>query len=88
VSKHGKLLEKILRGASDANIPFDGLRGLLRRLGFDERIRGSHHSYSKNGVVEILNLQPRGNDAKPYQVRQVRNLVLKYKLGGEEDVEV
>jgi len=88
VSKHGKLLEKILRGASDANVPFDGLCGLLRHLGFDERIRGSHHIFSRDGVAEILNLQPRGSDAKPYQVRQVRGLVLKYKLGGEEHVEV
>jgi hypothetical protein len=88
VSKTGKLLEKILRGTSDASISFEGLCGVLRHLGFAERIRGSHHIFSKDGVVEILNLQPRGNEAKPYQVRQVRNLILKYKLGGEEHAEV
>ncbi len=40
----------------------------------------------KEGIEEILNLQPKGANAKPYQVKQVRNLILKYKLGeGEED---
>lgn len=88
MSKHAKLLDKILRGASDANIPFDALCGLLHRLGFDERIRGDHHIFTKDGVQEILNLQPRGNNAKSYQVKQVRILVLKYRLGGQEDAEI
>ncbi len=78
-----KLLDKILRGTSDANIPFADLCQLLNRLGFDERIRGDHHIFTKAGVEEILNLQPRGAKAKPYQVKQVRNVILKYKLGGE-----
>ena len=77
-----------MRGVSDANIEFDGLCGLLRRMGFDERIRGSHHIFSMDGVVEILNLQPCGSHAKPYQVKQVRNLILRYRLGDEEDAEV
>jgi len=80
-----KLLERILRGTSDANIPFAGICQLLRKLGFEERIRGSHHIFTKQGVDEILNLQPKGAKAKPYQVKQVRNVILKYKLGGEED---
>ena len=63
-----KTLEKILRGTSDANIVFDDLRRVLQGLGFSERIRGSHHIFSRDGVEEILNLQPRGNKAKPYQV--------------------
>ena len=80
-----ELLERILRGTSDANIPFVGICQLLRKLGFEERIRGSHHIFTKQGVDEILNLQPKGAKAKPYQVKQVRNVILKYKLGGEED---
>lgn len=83
MSKYEKLLIQVLRGASDANIPFDGLCGLMRNLGFDERIRGSHHIYSKEGVEEIVNLQPIGARAKAYQVKQVRGIILKYKLGGE-----
>jgi len=61
---------------------FDGLRGLLRRLGFDERIRGSHHIFTKTGVEEILNLQPKGRNAKPYQVKQVRAVIVKHRLAG------
>lgn len=58
---------------------------LLCRLGFEERVRGSHHIFTKEGVEEILNLQPKGAKAKPYQAKQVRNVILKYKLGGEDD---
>ncbi len=77
-----KTLEKILRGTSDANIPFEDLRRVLRNLEFDERIRGGHHIFTREGVAEILNLQPKGSKAKPYQVKQVRHVILKYRLGG------
>ncbi len=79
MSRHDKLLDKLLRGTSDANIPFAGLCQLLRRLGFGLRVKGSHHIFHRDGVEEILNLQPRGASAKPYQV-QVRDLILRYKL--------
>ncbi|MCK8603103.1 type II toxin-antitoxin system HicA family toxin [Desulfoferrobacter suflitae] len=83
MSEHDKILVRILRGTSDANIPFEGMRSLLRSLGFQERIRGSHHIFTKEGVEEILNLQPKdGGKAKPYQVKQVRQVILKYRLGG------
>jgi hypothetical protein len=82
MSRHEKLMLQILRGMSDANIPFSGLRTLLGHLGFEERIRGDHHIYSKEGIEEIINLQPKGAKAKPYQVKQVRFMILKYKLGG------
>lgn len=85
VTRSDKLLERVLRGTSDANIPFDGLLCLLRELGFEERIRGSHHIFTKAGVEEILNLQPRDSHAKPYQVKQVRQVILRYKLGGAVD---
>ena len=80
-----KLLEQVLRGKSDANIPFEGFLRLIRKLGFEERIRGSHHIFTLEGVEEIINLQPKGAKAKAYQVRQVRNLILKYRLGEEDD---
>ena len=83
MSKPAKLLEKILLGNADANIPFDGLCLLLQRLGFQMRVRGSHHIFSCDGVEEILNLPPRGANAKNYQVKQVRNIILKYKLSEE-----
>ena len=77
------VLVRVLRGASDASVRFDDLRALLRRLGFAERIRGSHHIFSREGVDEILNLQPRGSMAKPYQVKQVRRVLVQYKLAEE-----
>jgi hypothetical protein len=84
MSKHAKLLDRILLGTADANIPFDGLCHLLQRLGFQTRIRGNHHIFFREGVQEILNLQPKGASAKSYQVKQVRNVILKYKLADED----
>ncbi len=81
MSQFDKLLAKVLSGASDRNVAFDDLCRLLKRLGFDERIRGGHHIFSQAGIEEIINLQPKGSLAKPYQVKQVRNLIIKYKLG-------
>lgn len=83
MSKYDKLLFQILRGTSDANIAFNDLRQLLTSLGFEERIRGSHHMFRQAGIIEKINLQREGNKAKVYQVRQVRAVILKYKLGGE-----
>ena len=79
--KHEKLLLTILRGSSDANIGFDDLRALLLYLGFEERTKGSHHLFRRTGVEERLNLQREGSKAKVYQVRQVRSVILKYRLG-------
>ena len=83
--KEKKLLQKILGGTSDANINFNDLVGLLETLGFEMRIKGSHHLFRKEGIEEKVNLQKAGNKAKPYQVKQVRHLIVKYKLGGNFD---
>ena len=80
MGKLEKLCEHILMRRSDANVPFETLRALLRRLGFDERIKGDHHIFTKDGVEEIFNLQPKGGKGKPYQVKQVRDVILKYHL--------
>jgi hypothetical protein len=85
MSQRDKLLIKILRGTADTNIQFEQLCQLLRTLGFNERIRGSHHIFSKDGIEEILNLQPKQGKAKAYQVKQVRTVILKYQLGGQDD---
>ena len=83
MARTDKVLSKILSGSSDANVNFNDLRRLLRGLGFNERIRGDHHIFSRDGVSEIFNLQPQGSNAKAYQVKQVREVILKYRLGGE-----
>ncbi|MBU1962842.1 MAG: type II toxin-antitoxin system HicA family toxin [Gammaproteobacteria bacterium] len=85
MGRHDKLILKVLAGSSDANIEFDELLELLKRLGFDLRVRGSHHLLRKQGVEERINLQRDGAKAKPYQVRQVRAVLVKYHFAGEED---
>ena len=75
-----KILTKILRGTSDANISFADLRQLLKSFGFDLRIKGDHHIFTMEGIEEILNLQPKGSKAKVYQVKQVRKIILQYHL--------
>ncbi len=85
MSKYDRLLTRILSGSSDANIDFSDMCTLLIRLGFSARVRGSHHIFSKDGVDEILNLQPRESKAKPYQVKQVRSVIVKYRLAGSDD---
>jgi hypothetical protein len=85
MSQLSKTLDQILRGGSDSNVDFNSLRKLLDALGFREHVRGSHHIFTRSGVIEIINLQPTGAKAKAYQVRQVRQLIVKYNLG-ENDV--
>ena len=80
MGKSERIFQNVLLGNSDANIDFNDFRRLLNDLGFSERIKGSHHIYAKAGVQEIINIQPSGNKAKPYQVRQVRNIILKYRF--------
>lgn len=83
MDKHRKLLIQILRGTSDANVRFDDLRALLLHLGFEERTRASHHLFRRAGVEERINLQREGSKAKSYQVRQVRTVIVSYRLGGD-----
>lgn len=71
----------VLRGSADASIAFTDLRQLLLAIGFEEHIRGSHHLFRMAGVEEKPNLQRDGAKAKPYQVRQVRQVILRYGLG-------
>ena len=77
-----KTLRRLLSGNSDAAIRFGDLCSLLESLGFEKRVSGSHHLFRKAGVAERINLQREGSNAKPYQVKQVRNAVVKYQLGG------
>jgi hypothetical protein len=80
LSKRDKIFGQVLSGRADANIRFDDLRALLLSCGFSERTRGSHHVFSKSGIEEQVNLQRDGAKAKPYQVKQVRAVILRYDL--------
>ena len=83
MSQYEKLLLSIMSGTRDKSIPFADVRAVLDHLGFQCRIKGDHFIYTKDGVEEIINIQPVGNRAKPYQVKQVRNIILEYQLGGD-----
>ncbi len=83
MGKQDKIYEHILMCKSDANVSFVALCSLLAHLGFLQRIRGDHHIFTMAGVEEILNLQPKNGKAKPYQVKQVRDVILKYMLKPE-----
>src|SRR5947208_15590683 len=81
MARADKLLDQILRGDADANIPFSGMVQLLKRLGFRERIKGSHHIFFHDGVAEILNLQTQSGKCKPYQVKQGSECYNQLSLG-------
>ncbi|MBU2751315.1 type II toxin-antitoxin system HicA family toxin [Acidithiobacillus thiooxidans] len=85
MGKHEKILTAVLSGRSDAHIAFADLLSLLGGLGFMLRVKGDHHILTKEGVAEIINLQPIGRMAKPYQVKQVRGILTKYHLGVKND---
>ena len=80
MGKWAKLRDRILLGKSDANISFVDLCGLLSDYGFKGRIKGSHHIFFRKDIEEIINIQREGKMAKPYQVKQIRNIIIKYKL--------
>ena len=83
MSQYEKLLRAVMSGTRDKNITFSDLQTLLERLGVQCRIKGDHFIYTKDGVEEIINIQPAGTQAKPYQVKQIRNVILQYQLGGD-----
>lgn len=83
MSQFQKLLAALMSGTKDSNFSFRDLQLILDRLSFDCRVRGDHFIYTRSDVEEIINIQPLGSSAKPYQVKQIRQLILKYHLGGD-----
>ncbi len=84
MSRTDKILFQVLSGSGDHNIRFDDLCALLKVLEFDLRVKGSHHIFTRSGVPEILNLQAKQDQAKPYQVKQVREVITRHGLAGEK----
>jgi hypothetical protein len=78
-----KSLWQILSGECDQNVAFTDLVYILESLGFQKRIKASYHLFSKDNIDEIINIQPTDGKAKPYQVKQVRAVIVKYQLVGE-----
>jgi hypothetical protein len=76
MSKFEKLKLKLLSGNADNNFSFDDLRNILLHYNFVERnTGGSHRIFYKEGLEEIINIQPKNGKAKPYQVKQVRLII-------------
>ncbi len=83
--KPAELLERLANGQL-ANVRFADAQRLADALGFElVRVRGSHHIYRHAGTGRRLNLQSHGGQAKPYQLRQLLDLVERYALRPEED---
>jgi hypothetical protein len=85
MGKHEKLIQKILSGHRDQSVHFSEAVSLLMSLGFSQRIKGDHYIFYRKDIVEIINIQPDGSKTKPYQVRQIRDLIVKYKLEERDD---
>jgi len=80
MSKADKTFEKVLSGSADANLRFDDVCSLLEKLGFRLRIRSSHHIFTRPGIEVLIDLQPRHGKCKPYQVRQIREVLTKFNI--------
>jgi hypothetical protein len=87
MARYQKTLEKVLSGASDTNIGFADLRNLLAALGFEERIKGGHHIFTLEGERAAINIQSDGSKEKPYQVKQVRRIIIQQGWVGDGEEE-
>ena len=72
--------DMVMSGKSDNNIRFADLQNLLYGLNFSYRVKGDHFIYYREDISEIINIQPRGNKAKGYEVKQIRLLFKKYAI--------
>jgi hypothetical protein len=71
--------------AGSRNLRFGDVLRLSLAFGFElARISGSHHILRHSAVQELLSLQNVGGRAKPYQVRQLMDLVARYSLHLED----
>ena len=67
------------------NVAFSDFVNLVRGFGFTlERISGSHHIFVHPDIQELVNIQPVGREAKPYQIHQFLGLVEHYGLRLED----
>ena len=85
MGQYEKLVQRILSGRQDTSISFSEIVSLMQKLGFSIRIKGSHHIFSQEDIDEIINLQPDGSKAKAYQIKQIRDIIIKYQLGVENE---
>lgn len=85
VAQWEKTLQRIMSGQADASIAFHDLCVLLPHVGYDERRQrgGSHRIFKHPDRPEKIDVQPtKSGKAKPYQVKQVRELLQTYGYEG------
>ncbi len=66
MAKIDKTYGRVISGLWDNNIRFTELVTLLKKFGFNLRIKDDHFIFYKRGVEEIINIQPIRDRAKPY----------------------
>lgn len=81
MSRYDKIKSDILSGNSDTNISETDMIFFLSQIGaIYRRTTGSHIQFSIYNIPELINIQPKNGKIKPYQVKQIRDLVKKYNL--------
>jgi hypothetical protein len=80
MGKWKKLRDKILLGDSDANVD-SAIFAICCGVGVFGTNQPGYHIFSRNGLEEIINIQPKGRMTKSYQVAQVRDMILRYRIG-------
>lgn len=88
MKRYRKIREDIMSGRSDKNISEEDMEFFLSKIGATHRrTKGSHIQYSVDNIPELINIQPKNGKIKPYQVKGIRNIVSKYRLGegGNDD---
>lgn len=75
-----KLYAKLLANPA-AIVSFRDFERMLCAFGFAHaRTRGSHRAYIHPDIQRSISVQPRGTEAKPYQVREFMDIVEEYGL--------
>ncbi|MDE6917369.1 MAG: type II toxin-antitoxin system HicA family toxin [Lachnospiraceae bacterium] len=82
MSQYEKIRSDILSGNCDKNISEMDMKFFLNKIGAShKRTTGSHMQYTIDNIPELINIQPKNGKIKPYQVKEIRNIVNKYRLG-------
>ncbi len=79
MAKLKRVLDTIPTGKG--TITFRDFERALTALGFRlDRTAGSHRIYLHPRVSRPISVQPLGKDAKPYQIRQLRDMIREFEL--------
>ena len=71
MSKFAKLKLKILNGK---NVSYEDAENLLFHLGFDLKVRGSHHVFRKSGYPKTISLKRR-SQLIAYQIEDLQEVI-------------